>query len=151
MSNLSKKVSIDISEFSREEIEEYGRQKTSFMYSKYSSIRMLSIMIFMGLIAGAVIYKRKTTLQSVTGSILEEEVKRLAQKNLQVSELLNRKRQFGLEFDEVVGGGIANNNFKCVIYINNLTNGRLEFEGKYLPEQNLYEYSKLFLKYREKA
>jgi|JI6StandDraft_1071083.scaffolds.fasta_scaffold771468_1 hypothetical protein len=43
---------------------------------------------------------------------------------------------------------MANNQFKCVMYINNLTNGRLEFEGKYIPDQNVYEYNRFMLKYR---
>ncbi len=82
-----------MSEFTKEEIKEYGTQKTNFMYSKYSSIRMLSIMIFMGLIVAMVIYKKKTTLRSITGSILQEEVKRMAVRNPKVREILDAKKK----------------------------------------------------------
>ncbi len=40
------------------------------MYSKYSSIRMFSALLFMGIIAGVVMYKQKNTLRSIKGSIL---------------------------------------------------------------------------------
>ena len=42
------------------------------MYSKYGSIRMFSGVVFIGLIAGLVMYKQKNALKHVKGSILEE-------------------------------------------------------------------------------
>jgi hypothetical protein len=50
----------------------------------------------------------------------------------------------------LLGGGIVNNKFNCVIYIKNLTNGRVEFEGKYHKDMNIYEYTKILLRYNDK-
>lgn len=36
------------------------------------------------------------------------------------------------------------------MYIKNLTNGRVEFEGKYLEDMNIYQYTKLLLRYNDK-
>ena len=70
MGNLNKKTTIDVSTLTKEEIEEYGKQKTSFMYSKYGSMRMLSVLLFTGLLGGIVMYKRRTTLKTIKNSIL---------------------------------------------------------------------------------
>jgi hypothetical protein len=67
---FNKKLSIDISEFTKEEIEEYGKQKVSFMYSKYGSYRLMTMVLFVSGITGLVLYKRKSVLKSVKGSIL---------------------------------------------------------------------------------
>lgn len=53
-------------------------------------------MIFMGLIVAMVIYKKKTTLRSITGSILQEEVKRMAVRNPKVREILDAKKKSDL-------------------------------------------------------
>lgn len=63
------------------------------MYSKYGSIRMFSIVIFMGLIAGVVMYKQKAALKTIKGSILEEEVKRLVRGNHKMKELMQIKKK----------------------------------------------------------
>ena len=47
-------------------------------------------------------------------------------RNNLVNQVLRNKNKSTVEFDELVGGGIVNNNFKCVMYIKNLTNGRVE-------------------------
>lgn len=125
IASLNSKVTIDVSQFSKEEIQEYGTQKTNFMYSKYSSIRMFSIVIFMGVIAGVVMYKQKNVLQTIKGSILEQEVKSLLSRDGRVNDILRQKHKKELEFDLLIGGGIANNQFNCVMYIKNLTNGKL--------------------------
>jgi hypothetical protein len=122
---FNKKIYIDVSGLSKEEIAEYGSQKTNFMYSKYGSIRIFSALLFMGLIAGVVMYKQKHMLKSIKGSILESEVKHIVSRNPKINSLLKSRGKGDLEYDHLVGGGIANNEFKCVLYINNLTNGRL--------------------------
>ena len=45
---------------------------------------------------------------------------------------MKAKNKNEVEFDKLVGGGMVNNEFRCVMYVNNLTNGRIEFEGKYV-------------------
>lgn len=129
---LNKRLVIDISEFSKQQIQEYGKQKTNFMYSKYSSIRMFSALLFMGIIAGVVMYKQKNTLRSIKGSILQSEVKRFIGSHPKIGQLLREKKKGELSYDNLIGGGIANDYFNCVLYINNLTNGRLQVEGKHM-------------------
>ena len=90
---LNKKVSIDVSTLSKEKIQEYGSQKTNFMYSKYSSIRMFSAVIFVGLIAGVVMYKQKNMLRNIKGSILEMEVKSLLTNNKQMQTIMKQKNK----------------------------------------------------------
>lgn len=80
-SHFNKKITIDISEFSKEEIEEYGKQKVNFMYSKYGAYRIFTMVLFFSALTGIILYKKKSVLKSVKGSILEEEVKRMLGKN----------------------------------------------------------------------
>lgn len=98
------------------------------------------MVIFLGALSGLVMYKQKNVLKSVKGSILEDEVKRLLGKNEAVIQILKNKNKKELEFDNLIGGGISNNHFACVMYIKNLTNGRIEFEGKYREDMNEYHY-----------
>jgi len=111
---------------------EYGKQKTSFMYSKYGSYRMFSLVLFMSAVGGFVIYKKKTIMKSIKGSILEDEVKRLVGKNETIINILKEKHKREPEFDNLIGGGISNNRFECTMYLKSLTNGRIEFAGRYL-------------------
>ena len=76
---------------SKEEVQEYGTQKTNFMYSKYGSVRMFSMVLFVGIIAGVVMYKQKNMLKSMKGSLLEEEVKMKVANNKKMSALLSSK------------------------------------------------------------
>ena len=125
ISFLQSKIALDVNDFTKDEIEEYGKQKISFMYSKYSSYRFFSILFFSAGILGIYLYKKTTSLSSIKGSILEEEVKNLLNKNSHIVNLLGSRGKRELEFDSLIGGGIANNNFNCVMYIKNLTNGRI--------------------------
>ena len=69
-------------------MEEYGKQKTNFMYSKYGSYRMLSFILFFAAIGGLVVYKKKTVIKSIKGSILEDEIKNMVRKNENVMKIL---------------------------------------------------------------
>jgi hypothetical protein len=61
---------LDISDLSKEEIEEYGKQKTNFMYTKYSSYRIVAVVLFVSAIWGLIMYRQKNVLKTVKGSIL---------------------------------------------------------------------------------
>jgi hypothetical protein len=148
--HFNKKITIDISEFSKEEIEEYGKQKVNFMYSRYGAYRIFTMVIFFSALTGVILYKRKSVLKSVKGSILEEEVKRMLGRNDRIAALLKEKNKKELEFDTLIGGGMTNNHFDCVMYLKNLTNGRLEFSGKYQEDLNIYKYERIVLKYRDR-
>lgn len=147
---LNKKIVLDISDLSKEQIEEYGKQKTNFMYSKYGSYRIMSIVLFVSGIWGLIMYRQRNVLKTVKGSILEHEVKTKVGRNNLVVQVLRNKNKSTVQFDELVGGGMVNNNFKCVMYIKNLTNGRVECQGKYHEDMNIYEYTKLLLRYNDK-
>ena len=95
------------------------------MYSKYGSYRMMSMVLFFAAITGVILYKRKSVLKSVKGSILEEEIKRMLNRDDRILSLLREKKRKELEFDSLIGGGMSNNQFDCVMYLKNLTNGRL--------------------------
>ena len=42
----------------------------------------------------------------------------------------------GLVIDQWVGGGMANDEFRCVFFVNNLKRGRVNVEGKYAKDMN---------------
>lgn len=85
----------------------------------------MSMVLFLAAFTGVILYKRKSALNSVKGSILEEEVKRMLNRNDHVLTILKAKNKKELEFDSLIGGGMSNNHFECVMYLKNLTNGRL--------------------------
>lgn len=120
------------------------------MYTRYNAYRMFTMVFFFAALTGFILYKRKTVLKSIKGSILEEEVKQLLHRNGNVLRMLKEKNKKELEFDSLIGGGISNGSFDCVMYLKNLTNGRLEFSGKYLEDMNVYKYEKMMLKYRDR-
>lgn len=95
------------------------------MYTKYGSYRIMSVVLFVSGIWGLIMYRQKNVLKTVKGSILEHEVKTKVSRNSYVMQVLRNKNKSTLEFDNLVGGGMINNNFKCVMYIKNLTNGRV--------------------------
>ena len=97
------------------------------MYSKYGSMRLFSSVIFLGLVVGLVMYKERNVLKNIKGSILEHEVHSLVSKNPKVNQLIKLNEQKGVDLDHLIGGGIANNEFKCVMLINNINKGRLYF------------------------
>ena len=49
---------------------EYGKQKTNFMYTKYGSYRIISMVLFAAGFWGLIMYKKKNVLRSFKGSIL---------------------------------------------------------------------------------
>jgi hypothetical protein len=63
------------------------------MYSKYSTYRFFTMILFFSAITGIVLYKRRTVLTSIKGSILEEEVKRMLQRNDHVIQILKSKNK----------------------------------------------------------
>ena len=68
---LQTKIALDVNDFTKDEIEEYGKQKINFMYTKYSSYRFFSMVFFTAGILGIYLYKKTTALSSIKGSILE--------------------------------------------------------------------------------
>jgi hypothetical protein len=108
------------------------------MYSKYGSYRILSLLLFFSALGALVLYKKKTLMKSIKGSILEDEVKRMVSRNENVVNLLRNKQKREAEFDTLIGGGISNDRFECIMYLKSLTNGRVEFSGKYVEEMNRY-------------
>ncbi len=63
------------------------------MYSKYGSYRLMTMVLFFSGITGLILYKRKSVLKSVKGSILEEEVKRMLNRNERVLSILKEKNK----------------------------------------------------------
>jgi len=93
MASLSSRMIVNLSEFSKEEIEAYGKQKTQFMYSKYGNYRMISIILFGGLVASAVLYKRNNVIRSIKGSILETNIKTMLNSNKHIDQLLKARNK----------------------------------------------------------
>jgi len=82
---------VDLSEFSEEEVKQYAAQKTTFMFTKHGSLRIFSGVVMLGLIVGSVMYKQKNVLKNISGSILEQELIRLASRHPQVGKVLQQK------------------------------------------------------------
>lgn len=78
-----------MSTLSKEEVEEYGSQKTQFMYTRYGSMRLFAIILFLGMGIGLVTYKQKNVLRGIKGSTLEYLIKTKIGKNQKVIELLS--------------------------------------------------------------
>ena len=72
LGDLNDRFNIDLSSFTKEEIEQYAAQKTNFMVTKHGSLRMFTGMLFLGFVAGIVMYKQKNVLKNIKGSILEQ-------------------------------------------------------------------------------
>lgn len=93
MSTLSKRMTVDISEFSKEEIEAYGKQKTQFMYSRYGNYRILSIVFILGVSTILFLYKRRNVVRNIRGSILENDIKQMLGRNAKLQELLQARNK----------------------------------------------------------
>jgi hypothetical protein len=63
------------------------------MYSKYGSYRLFTMILFFSAITGLIMYKRKSVLKSIKGSILEEEIKRMINRNDQIQSILREKNK----------------------------------------------------------
>ena len=70
MGALNKQIDLDISDLSKDKIKEYGKQNINFMYSKYGSYRMKSVVLLLADIWGLIIYRQKNVMKSVKGSIM---------------------------------------------------------------------------------
>ena len=138
---------MELKEFSKEEVEAYGKQKVQFMYSSYTSYRMVTFLFFFAILSGFVIYKRKTAMRSIKGSVLEAQVKKLLNTNPHLTALLNERKKKTADFEELIGGGISDGKFNCVLYLRSLTNGRVEFEGEQVEDTGKFRLDKLQLKY----
>ena len=99
------------------------------MYSRYGSYRLFTFLFFFASIAGLVVYKKRTALRSIKGSVLEAQIKSLLGQNPKLNDLLRQRKKSVVEYEDLVGGGISNGRFNCVMYVRGLTNGRVEFSG----------------------
>ena len=63
------------------------------MYSKYGSYRLFTMVLFFAGITGVILYKRKSVLKSIKGSILEEEIKRMINRNDRIQAILREKNK----------------------------------------------------------
>ena len=43
----------------------------------------------------------------------------------QLSALLKTRGKTGLEYEDLIGGGMSDGKFNCVMYLRSLTNGRV--------------------------
>ena len=62
--------------------------------------------------------------------------------------LLRGRSKKEIDFDDLMGGGMVENRFRGVMYVKNLTNGRVEFAGEYRESTNDYVYTQINLKYK---
>lgn len=146
-SYFHKLTEIDISDLTKEEIEEYSNQKIRFMYTKYNGFRLMSGTILLGLVFAFIKYKDKSLIRSIKGSVLENEAKLKIRAHPKVVQLLALRNK-EIAFDSLIGGGISDKIFDCSIGLYGLTNGKVYFSGKYDASLNFYKFEKLMLSYR---
>lgn len=115
-----------MSELSDEEIEQYSKHKTNFMYQRYNQYRMVAIMSVM-IGAGALfVYFSKNKTKNMSNSVLYQLAIGKVARNPKVVDFMKNNKIKQLDFDKNVGGGMKNNAFSCQIGVNNVTMGRVE-------------------------
>ena len=117
------------------------------MYSSYGSYRLFAFLFFFATIVGLVLYKRRTALRSIKGSVLEAQIKNLLAQNPRMNDILRQRNKSVVEYEDLVGGGVSDGRFNCVMYVRNLTNGRVEFSGQQSEDTGKYKLDRLELKY----
>lgn len=144
---MHEKLSVNVAELSDEEIEQYSKHKTNFMYQRYNQYRIVAIMCAM-IGAGALfLYFSKNKTKNMSNSVLYQIAIGKVTKNPKVNAFMKSNKISQLDFDKNVGGGMKNNVFNCQIGINNVAMGRVEIEGKHNQKAGTYDYSKFMFKY----
>lgn len=144
---LHQKLSVNVAGLSDDEIEQYSKHKTNFMYQKYNQYRiMVFICLFVG--SGALfVYFSKNKTKPLSNSVLYELVVSKVKSHPKVDQFVRLHKLKELKMDKTVGGGMRNNVFDCQIGVNNVTMGRVEVEGKHNTKTGAYDYSRLVFKY----
>ncbi len=133
--------------FTMDEMEEYGKQKTNYMYKKYSNQRILYVIIIF-ILAGAIFVRMSMNkVSKLTGSTLAILAENKFRNHREILNLLQKMKRREFKWDRNIAGEMRSNHFNGTVGVEGLIMGKVRMEGKYLEDKNHYQFSRFELTY----